>query len=241
MRGSCAPDSLSRPFHKARPLNLLLSIVNRRFIVIDSIETAYPNLPVSTTSRLMMNNDPTNNRPGPDLSLTPDQQDLLLTALASNRPQAKANSNARSSNPLSNSTKPSVSHANSDPIQQRKSLDATRTNPELYKSPLQESPSFGGVGSDGFDESPLLDFEVDDENYDWDNSGEKLFGSLPGAQNDEEGDLHDKRKSPEDEEDEESGHKRREGEDKSAKRPGRKPLTGEPTTVKVYSLTLNLY
>lgn len=188
----------------------------------------------------MMSNNRTNNFPGPDLSLTPDQQDLLLTALASNRPHAMSNSNAMSSNPVFNSTKPSVGHANSDPSQGRQSLDATRTNPELHKSPLQESPSIGGIGSDGFDESPLLDFEVDDENYDWDNSAEKLFGSLPGAPNDEEGDLHDKRKSPEDEEDEESVHKRREGEDKSAKKPGRKPLTGEPTTVKVHSITLIL-
>lgn len=108
----------------------------------------------------------------------------------------------------------------------------------MHNSPLQESPSYGAIGSDGFDESPLLDFDPDDATFEyWNNSTEKLFGSLPGAPNDEEGDLHDKRKSPEDDEDEDSGHKRREGEDKSAKKPGRKPLTGEPTTVRFHPLT----
>lgn len=177
-----------------------------------------------------MSSTRTKNPPDPDLSLTPDQQDLLLTALASNRPQAMSNTSTMSSNRVSNSTKPSVDRVSSSPNQGRQSLDAARTNIELHRSPLQESPGLGGISSDGFYESPLLDFELDDGSYDWENSAEKLFGNLPGASNDEEGDLHDKRKSPEEEEDEESGHKRREGEDKSAKKPGRKPLTGEPTT-----------
>lgn len=182
-----------------------------------------------------MSSTRTKNPPDPDLSLTPDQQDLLLTALASNRPQAMSNTSTMSSNRVSNSTKPSVDRVSSSPNQGRQSLDAARTNIELHRSPLQESPGLGGVSSDGFYESPLLDFELDDGSYDWENSAEKLFGNLPGASNDEEGDLHDKRKSPEEEEDEESGHKRREGEDKSAKKPGRKPLTGEPTTVSYHS------
>lgn len=189
----------------------------------------------------MMSNTRTKNPPGPDLSLTPVQQDLLLTALASNRSLAMSDANAMNSNPMpsdrvSNNTTPAMGRANSHPNQGRQSLDATRTNAELYNSPLQESPSYGTIGSDGLDESPLLDFDPDDANFDyWNNNAEKLFGSLPGAPNDEEGDLHDKRKNPEDEEDEDSGHKRREGEDKSAKKPGRKPLTGEPTTVRYHS------
>lgn len=49
---------------------------------------------------------------------------------------------------------------------------------------------------------------------------------------DDVSELHDKRKSPEDEkEDNENGSKRRDGEEKVAKKPGRKPLTSEPTTV----------
>lgn len=187
-----------------------------------------------------MSNDRSKNPSGPDLSLTPDQQDLLLTALASNRSHPMSNTKAMSSNQVSNGTKPGVGRANSNPMQGRQSLDAIRPSPDLYQSPVQGSPGFGGIGSDEFSESPLLDFELDDGNYDWENSAEKLFGSLPGAPNDDEGDLHDKRKSAE-EEDEESGHKRREGEDKSAKRPGRKPLTGEPTTVILHPLTVVLY
>lgn len=182
----------------------------------------------------MTNNDRTKNSPGLDLSLTPDQHDLLLAALTSNRSPAMS-TGAMPPNRGANSTEPNVGRANTNPIQGRRSLDATRTSTELHNSSVQVSPLFGGVGSDGFDESPLLDFEPDDEGY-WETSAEKLFGNLPGASNDEEGDLHDKRKSPEDDEDDESGHKRREGEDKSAKKAGRKPLTGEPTTVRRHSL-----
>ncbi|MCJ1469547.1 DNA-binding transcription factor yap1 [Pseudocyphellaria aurata] len=180
----------------------------------------------------MTNNDRTKNSPGIDLSLTPDQHGLLLAALSSNRSPAMPSTGATPSTRAANSTEPKVGRANTNPTQGRQSLDANRTSGELQNSSAQVSPLFGGVGSDGFDESPLLDFEPDDEGY-WETSAEKLFGNLPGASNDEEGDLHDKRKVPEDDDDDESGHKRREGEDKSVKKAGRKPLTGEPTSVKV--------
>ena len=176
---------------------------------------------------------------GPDLSLTPDQHSLLLTALSSNRSPAMPNSNSNPS--AQNATRPPTGRADSKPTQGRRSLEATMTGTDLFKSPVQQSPQSGVIGSGSFEDSPFLDYELEDGSFDWDNNGDLMIGSLPGVAHEEEGDLHDKRKSPEDEEDEEEpGHKRREGEDKTAKKPGRKPLTGEPTTVSLSAFTLIL-
>lgn len=185
-----------------------------------------------------MNTGPgTKKNPGPDLSLTPDQHDLLMTALSSNRSPAMPNSNPNSS--AQNLTRPATARADGTPKQGRRSLEAAMTGTDLFKSPMQESPKSGAIGSESFEDSPFLDYELEDGSFDWDNTGDLMIGSLPGATHEEEGDLHDKRKSPEDEEDEEEpGHKRREGEDKTAKKPGRKPLTGEPTTVSHSKFTL---
>jgi AP-1-like factor len=102
---------------------------------------------------------------------------------------------------------------------------------DIYTSPIQQTPGSGQLSN--FDESPsFLDYDLDDGNFDWDNSGDQLFGDLPGTEYNEDGEHHDKRKAASGEDDEEEGSsKRREGNDKGAKKPGRKPLTGEPTTV----------
>lgn len=176
-------------------------------------------------------NGAASNPSGLDLSLTPDQLDLLSTALASSQSSAmpkvnlKSNSLSRESNP----TKPDVVRSN--PNQGRKSLDTILNTIDLYGSPMLQSPSSAMLGSEEF-ESPLIDYDFDDGTYDWDNSAGLMIGSLPGAANEEENDLHEKRKSIED--DDETTHKRREGEDKTAKKPGRKPMTGEPTTVRLH-------
>jgi hypothetical protein len=105
----------------------------------------------------------------------------------------------------------------------------------MYTSPIEQTPGSGRL--DSFEESPFLDYEnLDDSAFDWDNSGDQLFGDLPENDFNDDGEHHDKRKASTDEEDEEEGSsKRREGDDKSVKKsgqkPGRKPLTGEPTTV----------
>lgn len=168
---------------------------------------------------------------GPDLSLTPNQHSLLLTALSSNRSPGMPTSNPSPSGHGSNLAEPAAARADSKPEQGRRSLDVIVTGSDVFKSPVQQSPGSGALGSEGFDDSPFLDYELEDGSFDWDNSGDLMIGSLPGAPHDEEGDLHEKRKSPEDEEEEGTGNKRREGEDRTAKKPGRKPLTGEPTTV----------
>ena len=101
----------------------------------------------------------------------------------------------------------------------------------MYTSPDQETPASGLVDGPDSDTSPLLDFELEDGNFDWDNTG--MIGDLPRTSNGDETEHHDKRKKSIDEDDGDEGTgKRREGEEKgSARKPGRKPLTGEPTTV----------
>lgn len=177
-------------------------------------------------------NGTASNPSGIDLSLTPDQLELLSTALASSQSSAmpksnlKSNSLHRQPNPM----KPDDVQGNSSSSQRRKSLETILNTIDLYGSPMLESPSSAMLGSEEF-ESPLIDYDPDDGSYDWDNSAGLMIGSLPGAANEEENDLHEKRKSIEDGE---NTHKRREGEDKTAKKPGRKPMTGEPTTVRLH-------
>ena len=159
----------------------------------------------------------------PDLTLTPVQEDLLRTALSSNHP------NKSSPQILQNRTS-SATRSNGDPKQLQNTNDYMANGPNMFTSPVQETPGSGQLGS--FDESPFLDYELDDGNFDWDNSGDLLFGDLPGTESYGDGEHHDKRKaSLDDDEEEEGTSKRREGDDKSAKKPGRKPMTGEPTTV----------
>ena len=163
---------------------------------------------------------------GPDLSLTPDQEGLLRTALSSNNPTR--NSPRSASNQF-----PSTPRSNSDPKSVQQLKAAMATGSIAYTSPTDDNPGSGQLGS--FDESPFLDYDLDDGTFDWDNNGDQLFGDLPGGDFNDDSEHHEKRKASNDDEDEEEGSsKRREGEDKSAKKPGRKPLTGEPTTVRSY-------
>ena len=157
---------------------------------------------------------------GSDLSLTPSQEGLLRTALSSN-------------NPKSFSSKSSATHSapapSSDP---RRDMNAAMANGvNTNTSPIQQTPVSGNLSN--FDESPsFLDYDLEDGNFDWDNSGDQLFGDLPGTEFNDDHEHHDKRKaSPHEDEDEEGSSKRREGDEKGANKPGRKPLTGEPTTV----------
>ena len=111
----------------------------------------------------------------------------------------------------------------------------------MYRSPDQETPASGRLDGPESDTSPLLDFELEDGSFDWDNTG--MIGDLPTTSNGDDTEHHDKRKKSidEDEEDEGTG-KRREGEEKvSARKPGRKPLTGEPTTVSHIKILNNRY
>ena len=173
-------------------------------------------------------NDTTYN---PDLYLSADQQDLLLAALASNKPKGSKGSNmlpGTAQTPKSNSAH---NPYDSQPLFSEHSTDMNGNS--HFVSPIQQTPDHTDFGSGGLDDSPFLDFDLEDGSFDWDNGGDQLIGNIPGmSSNSDELELHDKRKNPDDVEDEEGGGKRREGEDKSSKKPGRKPLTSEPTTVR---------
>ena len=166
-----------------------------------------------------------------DLYLTPMQQKLLRSALSSNN-----RSSQQLSPPQANggalTVKPSDLRSSSI-SQQTQGARRSSHQYEIYESPTQHLAHSTALGDDSLQESPFLDYSLDDGNFDWDNSG-SLIGILPGISPEDEGDHHDKRKtrsSDDDDDDEEGGGKRREGDEKISKKPGRKPLMSEPTTV----------
>ncbi|KAF9741131.1 hypothetical protein PMIN03_007625 [Paraphaeosphaeria minitans] len=156
--------------------------------------------------------------------LDPNQQDLLLAALASN---------AQNSNDIFTTGLDAKQTMNGLPNGQHFNFPVDNINQSFFTSPQQSTPAsaFNNIG--GLDESPFGDYLDGDANFDFDNAdnGDLMIGELPGDSPDREGEVLEKRKSPDDDvEDAEGGGKRREGEAKEAKKPGRKPLTSEPTT-----------
>ncbi|KAL8938723.1 MAG: hypothetical protein Q9216_003738 [Gyalolechia sp. 2 TL-2023] len=161
---------------------------------------------------------------GPDLSLTPDQQSLLQTALSSNRPATSFNNGSSPLNMSPNGSGADVRNGSMKAVQQQ-------SNPQhgsFYRSPSQDIHK---TIADSFpvDDSPFTDGqELEDGNFDWENNGDELFGDLPEASGHDEDDIHDKRKN---DENDYGKNKRHEGSDKNNKKPGRKPLNNsEPTT-----------
>ena len=147
-----------------------------------------------------------------NLSLSPNQRDLLVAALNSNQPIQKL-----------------------DDMASTKQDRSTHTPNGLSKS------SAPGSGRLGYDDSPFLDYPLNgegDESFDFDNE-DQMFGDLGEDDSPDNGTtdpdhLHDKRKSMGGSgDDEEGGGKRREGDEKQAKKPGRKPLMNEPTSVRL--------
>jgi len=168
------------------------------------------------------------NQFNPQPYLDPNQQELLLAALASNNPTFKGTSfpSAPQSNSMAN-------HA-----QNPQQPLYGNMNDSYFASPQQMAP-MTNFDTFAIDDSPFLDGLDGDASFDYDfETGDQMIGSLPGdspgkdggSERDTiDGDIHDKRKI--DDKDEVNGdNKRREGEDKTAKKPGRKPLTSEPTT-----------
>jgi len=178
---------------------------------------------------VLLNNDTIYN---PDLYLSPDQQDLLLAALSSNEPNSTKGS-SMSPGRAPQTPKSNSAHVYNGPQSQSKEYPTDVTVNDQYVSPPQQTLGYNELSSVGLDDSSFLDFDLEDGSFDWDNDGDQLMGAIPGTSlNNDESELHDKRKNPDDEKDEEGGGgKRREGDDKSSKKPGRKPLTSEPTTV----------
>lgn len=165
----------------------------------------------------------------PNLRLTENEQSLLRAALSSNADPTQLTPHL--------SIKPSAAEGTASQ-QESAAPDYQRSWPTMgsysanvYRSPDQETPASDRLDGLESDTSPLLDYELEDGSFDWDNTG--MIGGLPTISNDDDTEHHDKRKKSTDEDDGDEGTgKRREGEEKgSARKPGRKPLTGEPTTV----------
>ena len=168
---------------------------------------------------------------GPDTSLTPVQQSLLQTALA-------YNSSDKSKSHQSPNTSKTL-YGSGEAVR-RRVLSPAQPNIDSPNNPFYQSPTqdVSNLAVDGFvDDSPFIDGnDFEDGNFDWDNSGDLLFGDLPERPDLDDGDIHDKRKNNYDNEDEDGQNKRREGSEKNNKKPGRKPLnSSEPTTVSILS------
>ncbi len=165
-------------------------------------------------------------RSDPQYHLSPDQQNLLVAALASNRPS--------SSDKTSLNDKASKSSDQEKDDKRSAKQNGYQNNTNVYPNqPAQNTLTLGQFPEP--DDSPYLGFDLDadvDDNFDFDSNGQ-FIDDFPGDVSQfEAGDLHEKRKSIGDGDDEEEGGgKRRESEGGSSKKPGRKPLTAEPTSV----------
>jgi len=157
---------------------------------------------------------------GAPFYLDPNQQDLLLAALASNHQDPNA------LYPATHTKQQNAAlHANS---QFAYPVDPA-FDPTYFASPHQATPA----NAFGVDESPYVDYLDGDANFDFDSNDGVMIGALPGASPSNKGneDTVEKRSHPEDGTPEPESRKRRDPpEEKQPKKPGRKPLTSEPTT-----------
>ena len=169
----------------------------------------------------------------PGLFLTDNEQSLLRAALSSNSQSGQPSIKSSSKRPSIEA--PGSRQASTTPDYRQRLAAMGSYSTDMQQSPDQETPSSGQYDGLDNDTSPLLDFDLEDGSFDWDNSG--MIGDLPGASNVDDMEHHDKRKKSSDEDEGIEGTgKRREGEEKGlARKPGRKPLTGEPTTVSYIS------
>ncbi|PVH99525.1 PAP1-domain-containing protein [Periconia macrospinosa] len=157
--------------------------------------------------------------------LDPNQQDLLLAALASNNQNPADMLAGLDASTRTAANRQGAQSFNSYPLD---SLDPSA----FFASPQQDINATFNNNSNAVEESPFVDY-LDGENFDFDNADDAdlMIGALPGDSPVQGEETAEKRKSPDDDaEDPDGGGKRREGEDKQAKKPGRKPLTSEPTT-----------
>ncbi|PLN79602.1 PAP1-domain-containing protein [Aspergillus taichungensis] len=106
------------------------------------------------------------------LYLTPDQQDLLLAALSSNKPSHQGSEDKSSSKQQSPPAHQPQLKPDPDATPARHSLDSFTMSPGFDRSALSGGLGFGG------DDSPFLDFPTDPE---FDFHGDNLIGDLPGS------------------------------------------------------------
>ena len=161
-----------------------------------------------------------------DAALNSEQQALLRSALASNnQPPVNSVNRRPKTSPSSSAMAKSQANGISSAAKSRQDPSQAYPSPDDLQQP---------ISSGRFEEGPLLDFGLDDGNFDWDNNEDSL-NLLEDGQIDNDHVEHDeKRKHPDEDDDEQEGsHKRLESEEKASRKPGRKPLNGEPTTVRI--------
>jgi AP-1-like transcription factor len=145
-------------------------------------------------------------------SLSKNQQDLLMAALATNVPSQ-------------GDIKPPT----------RDSFDFSASLASPIFASAQFNPAFDDVDFASMDDQQFMEFLGSNGGADFDAiAPEDTLHEQDGSPTSpvlNEGELHDKRKNTEDEDDEENTPKRRDSEEKTSKKPGRKPLTSEPTSV----------
>jgi AP-1-like transcription factor len=165
-------------------------------------------------------------RSDPQYHLSPNQQDLLVAALASNQPSSLERPSANSA-------------AMSAPEKEMDNNDSTRQNgyqnstDDYFNTSAQTTRPPGQFPM--IDDSPYHGFDLDadgDDQLEFDSNGQLIDDFAGDTSQGDSGDHHEKRKSFDDkEDDEEGGGKRRESEGAVGKKAGRKPLTAEPTSV----------
>jgi AP-1-like transcription factor len=158
--------------------------------------------------------------------LSPNQQDLLVAALASNQPSSLKR-------PSANSPAKTASEKEMDNDDSTMQSGYQNSTDDYFKTSAQTTGTPGQFPI--IDDSPYLGFDLDadgDDQLEFDNNGQLIDDFTGDTSQGDSGDLHEKRKSYDDkEDDEEGGGKRRESEGALGKKPGRKPLTAEPTSV----------
>lgn len=148
--------------------------------------------------------------------LAPEQQKLLLAALASNKKRrSESNANASTNNTANSNDTVSASSVNPSVF--------SKANSDPFAMTSTASSTFDlGAGDSAFD----VDFSKGFDDF------SEPFPNF--ANGEAEGEQGEKRKVSEDDDDdfdEQGDEKRRDSEPKEAKKPGRKLLTSEPTTV----------
>lgn len=168
----------------------------------------------------------------PPSYLSPDQQGLLLAALQTNNGNRRGTPNGFQNGQFGNGGNFAMNGH----------FDANG-----MVDPLMYASASGAMSMSNFDsidgtlnDSPFMDFlDNNDANLDFDvnDSNSQMIGDLPDDSIDDDADIHDKRKTPDDgKDDDDEDPKRHEPDEKVAKKPGRKPLTTEPTSVRLTPL-----
>lgn len=163
--------------------------------------------------------------PQPDPPYLTDDQTTLLRAALDSQSRPQHPSMPTTGTTPTNST--FIKTDDSNPAGQMNAVSAANS------AALFMSPHTTNMDTFATDYTPGFDYLDNDESFDFEDAdlGGDMIGALPGSN----GEVHEKRKSPDEgagtpEHDSKRQETNNNGE-KTAKKPGRKPLVNEPTTV----------